>query len=98
MDSRMLSDEDLRLVFEDMDADHDGEVSSEELWKFVLTQAVHGRNAEPPPRPDAEELRAVEPPNPIKQKQAWWHGGPEEFRFLVRAYEGQFCKYTSNHS
>ena len=87
-----FSDKDLRAIYEQIDVDGSGEVSSEELWKFALARAVCGdkqnglkslaANADVPDDRFAH--------GNSNQKRAWWEGGPEEFRFLVRAYEAEY--------
>eukprot|EP01043_Picozoa_sp_COSAG02_P047982 COSAG02_NODE_4659_length_5123_cov_6.685709_1_plen_1319_part_10 len=88
MGTRALSDRDLTAVYENMDVNHDGKVSSEELWKFVLTQAIRWHKSEHFPHSNAEKV-LVESPNPTQHKRAWWFGGPENFRFIVRTYESR---------
>ena len=92
-DQESVTDADLRAIYDEIDADSSGQVSPEELWKFALEHAIHGRkflgNDSQPSM--AEEVRASEELKEATAEQQaqrkWWEGGKDEFRFLVRAYE-----------
>eukprot|EP01043_Picozoa_sp_COSAG02_P052851 COSAG02_NODE_5758_length_4062_cov_1.950038_1_plen_976_part_10 len=87
---RHLTDEDLRLIYNEMDADDSGEVSSEELWKFVLDRALPSHTLSDSIGPNMDEVRVGELTQHSVKVHPWWFGGPKEFSFLVRAYEPQY--------
>jgi hypothetical protein len=92
-DQKTLNDEDLREIWDEIDADASGEVSSEELWTYALHHAVRDRqlldDAQPP---SAEEVRASELTDAgTSEHSRWYQGlGKEELKFLVRAYEPKY--------
>lgn len=94
-DQESLSDEDLRVLFDQIDVDGSGEVSSEELWTFALDRAVRGGKQATglqslAAKQDAPADKSAQGKSHTSMEHAWWEGGPEEFKFLVRAYEANF--------
>ena len=92
-DQESLLDEDLRAIYDEIDTDSSGEVSPEELWMFALEHAVRGRKLlDDSQMPTAEEVRPSEELTQVRagQQRRWWEGGPDEFKFLVRAYEAEY--------
>lgn len=100
---RPLTDADLHRMYDLIDTDNSGEVSSEELWKSALTMVHNQASGEQISSKDeddevrgsesAEEASAAE----ASQKKKWWEGGTDEFKFLVRAYEPQ-CLLQANQT
>jgi len=92
-DQKTLNDEDLREIWDEIDADASGEVSSEELWTYALHHAVRDRqlldDAQPP---SAEEVRPSELTDAgTSEHSKWYQGlGKDELKFLVRAYEPKY--------
>ena len=99
---KSLEDGDLRRAYDLIDIDKSGEVSSEELWRSALhtvlsSTAMTNEHLVS----DSEELRGSEAApsgnRNVATKIKWWEGGPDEYRFLVRAYEPRYFYYELVH-
>ena len=106
---RELSDDELRTMYDVIDEDESGEVSTEELWHSALEsvrvvaaaredQAIDKSHIKKRlravtvwklPTGDSHEVRGGEgaASGHVDASRKWWEGGPDELKFLVRAYE-----------
>eukprot|EP01043_Picozoa_sp_COSAG02_P039016 COSAG02_NODE_3050_length_7468_cov_9.831049_2_plen_1492_part_00 len=104
-----LTEADLRSAYDVIDVDSSGEVSSDELWRSALQTVVLPSTTASKSQAvsSGEELRGTEaaaaapPEDRVGTSGAastkWWKGGPEEYRFLVRAYEPRYFWYELVH-
>jgi hypothetical protein len=84
---RDLPDAELRELYKSIDVDGSGTISTSEVWVYAIKLALKNRSDEA-----IAKAKISAAPSQIvnSSRRSWWQGGPEEFKFLIKAYEPGF--------
>eukprot|EP01043_Picozoa_sp_COSAG02_P048809 COSAG02_NODE_4836_length_4923_cov_5.490257_2_plen_446_part_00 len=84
----------LEELYRTIDSDSSGEITLQELVQHALRE---GRKQGSVLSPDgyaqddsAEEVRTASAGTDVSDGKEWWRGGPDEFKFLVKAFEPDY--------